>query len=366
MDIGSAIGGAVGSVVSAVTASHNMKRQYKYNKKLQEQSADLQQRNWQLQFDAQNEYNTPTAQRNRIEAAGMNPNLAYGNQWASTPVTAASGHPASVSQADYSGMARGLDMMAQNLNFLRQKAEIENIDADTKLKQEDAKDKEETRPSRIRLSFSEASFHYVHSQVLRDAQHELEQHNAAERNYWQGILDNKKVELDILNENIEQTKRSNDIREQEVKNNFELGMKSVTAALINAGANSQQAQAAAIVAKATAQKLYWESQNTKVDALRNKSLYDFQTTPSGFSFRLPDGKFYHMNYLELAERYLKLEPHKQYQLADLASKAQAAKITQQDNGLLEFIFDSVFGGDASLLNYVSNIFSAGASVGFKK
>lgn len=64
--IGSTINGAMGLASSALN--------YHYNKKLAEQQNEYNLNMWNLQ----NEYNSPQAQMQRLEAAGLNPNLMYG------------------------------------------------------------------------------------------------------------------------------------------------------------------------------------------------------------------------------------------------------------------------------------------------
>lgn len=89
--------GAVGNVLSSVTSTigtkRAQKRQHKYNLELQNNAhqmameqmthgANLQQENWETQFNMQNEYNSPEAQMQRLEDAGLNPAFSgeIGNQ----------------------------------------------------------------------------------------------------------------------------------------------------------------------------------------------------------------------------------------------------------------------------------------------
>lgn len=65
--------------------SLNSRRQYKYNKKLMNQQYELNEKAAQSSFDRsiqawnmENEYNTPKAQMDRFQAAGLNPHLIYG------------------------------------------------------------------------------------------------------------------------------------------------------------------------------------------------------------------------------------------------------------------------------------------------
>ena len=68
----SAIGGVIGLANSAL--------QHKYNKDLASYQNDINIQNWKMQ----NEYNSPVNQRKRLEDAGLNPSLMYGNGATST------------------------------------------------------------------------------------------------------------------------------------------------------------------------------------------------------------------------------------------------------------------------------------------
>lgn len=66
------VGGAIGLAQSAL--------QHKYNRDLATYQNDMNIRNWNMQ----NEYNSPIKQRQRLEDAGLNPALMYGNGGGST------------------------------------------------------------------------------------------------------------------------------------------------------------------------------------------------------------------------------------------------------------------------------------------
>ena len=65
--LGSNIAGTIG-------AKKQQRRAYKYNKKLAEHAYGLE----KMAIDKQNQYNSPAAQMARFKAAGLNPNLIYG------------------------------------------------------------------------------------------------------------------------------------------------------------------------------------------------------------------------------------------------------------------------------------------------
>lgn len=77
LSAGSSIGG---SLIGMFSQNHSARQQYKYNLKLQQQaqqyntSERLATQDWNLeQWNRNNEYNTPLAQRQRIQEAGYNP-----------------------------------------------------------------------------------------------------------------------------------------------------------------------------------------------------------------------------------------------------------------------------------------------------
>lgn len=71
--LGSTLLGIGGSAASNQLTRDNMRLQASLNKELQQQSAELSQKNWLEQFNLQNKYNLPSAQVSRLMAAGINP-----------------------------------------------------------------------------------------------------------------------------------------------------------------------------------------------------------------------------------------------------------------------------------------------------
>lgn len=112
----SAIGGVLGLANSAL--------QHKYNKKLAEQQFNQNVEMWNMQ----NEYNTPTNQRKRLEAAGLNPALMYGNGSVST------GNATQMPQYQQMGVDIGQNMV-NAMQLAQMAANIRNTEADTKKKE---------------------------------------------------------------------------------------------------------------------------------------------------------------------------------------------------------------------------------------
>lgn len=73
VDVAGGLMGIFGAGLQNDWARDNMRLAKDLNKELQEHSADLEQRNWQTQFDKTNAYNLPSNQVGRLLAAGVNP-----------------------------------------------------------------------------------------------------------------------------------------------------------------------------------------------------------------------------------------------------------------------------------------------------
>lgn len=106
-----AIGAGIGMIGSAISQRQN----YNYTKKLMElqyqQNLDL--------WNKQNEYNSPTAQMQRLQAAGLNPNLVYGSSVAGNSSNNTSTSLGSVAPVDYNdGMFKGVSAVT-NMKLAR-------------------------------------------------------------------------------------------------------------------------------------------------------------------------------------------------------------------------------------------------------
>lgn len=69
-----------GSIFSGISNAVGQRRQFKRQLQLQQNEFDFNRQMW----NEQNEYNTPSAQMARLQEAGLNPRLIYGNGSAST------------------------------------------------------------------------------------------------------------------------------------------------------------------------------------------------------------------------------------------------------------------------------------------
>lgn len=116
--IAQGIGGLIGLGTSAL--------QHKYNKQLAEQQFAQNMTMW----NKQNEYNSPTAQRKRLEEANLNPALMYGNGSVST------GNASQMPQYQQMGVDIGQNMMSA-LQMAQVVANIKNTNADTEGKKQE-------------------------------------------------------------------------------------------------------------------------------------------------------------------------------------------------------------------------------------
>lgn len=162
---GSLLSAGITSLVSGLGNRAQIKAQAKENQKNREYNLMLArlQNQWNLeQWQRENDYNSPTAQMARYRAAGLNPDLIYGQQntsAASPELT--SGAPAAVQDMSPMGeMYRSFGNFMQNyMNLEQQKAAIKNLNSNTEKTDEERAGieldnilKKETLPNNIRLS----------------------------------------------------------------------------------------------------------------------------------------------------------------------------------------------------------------------
>lgn len=148
MDILGAGLGAVSSIGSMIGQNRAIRQQIEAqqqeNQKNREYNLMLAriQNQWNLeQWQRENDYNSPTAQMARFRAAGLNPNLAYGqmSNGASSP-TLTSGAASSPTDMSAIGNKRNFGQaMQEMLGLEMQKAQIEAIKAGTEKTKEDTK-----------------------------------------------------------------------------------------------------------------------------------------------------------------------------------------------------------------------------------
>lgn len=75
---GTAIGNAIGGMGDDIAADEANSEALQRQKEFAKYQSDLSQEVWQKRFDMQNEYNDPSQMRSRLQNAGLNENLVYG------------------------------------------------------------------------------------------------------------------------------------------------------------------------------------------------------------------------------------------------------------------------------------------------
>jgi len=133
---------AIGAIGNFFTGGMSARKQYKYQSKLMDKQNQQQIDFWKMN----NEYNTPFAQRARLEQAGLNPDLMYGGSGSVTPSQmpgAASGSAPNVDYGDTSGAFANGIRLAQQASLID--AQVSKIEAENKLLAEQALSQAEQR-----------------------------------------------------------------------------------------------------------------------------------------------------------------------------------------------------------------------------
>ena len=113
--------GLFSDVTSYFLGRHNVKQQYKYNRRLMLEQNELNRQN----FDYANAYNSPVAQRKRLAAAGLNPDLMYsgGAPLQTLPMGNASSGSVSAAPVPAGGLINGA-MAASQLQAQQSQVEL--------------------------------------------------------------------------------------------------------------------------------------------------------------------------------------------------------------------------------------------------
>lgn len=106
----------------------NVASQNKHNLELQKYNYD---RNLEL-WNKQNEYNKPAMQMERFKAAGLNPNLIYGQTNTASPISTSSVQPSSQQISSLKIPENTMDQLGQFQNYALRQSQISNLDSVTK------------------------------------------------------------------------------------------------------------------------------------------------------------------------------------------------------------------------------------------
>ena len=167
----SLLGSALGFGSQKKTNKANMELAKYQNEWQTQENEKAYQRNLQM-WNLQNEYNSPTQQMARLRAAGLNPNLVYGNGvTGNSSGSAPQYQPADIKRAElspYRGWNQGLsDAVSNFLAFRSNRAQVENMEAQNSLiRQQTAT--EATRQANIAASTARSEFDLTQANRLKD------------------------------------------------------------------------------------------------------------------------------------------------------------------------------------------------------
>lgn len=120
-----ALGQLASSLINARTAKINTDKTNQANRELAEYSYEKDTEAW----NRQNEYNLPTAQMARLKAAGLNPNLVYGNGAAQSTAATMPKYNAPTMQYNYRPAVDPLAMIGAYQDFQIRQAQTNNLRA---------------------------------------------------------------------------------------------------------------------------------------------------------------------------------------------------------------------------------------------
>lgn len=173
--VGSLLGGLGSSAMNNKAVQDTNKANMeiaKYQAQWQQQENEKSYQRSLNMWNLQNEYNSPTQQMARIRAAGLNPNLVYGNgvtgnSAGSTPQYEPAKFNAPTMQA-YRGWNLGIsDAISQFLAYRTAKAQVDNMEAQNGLiRQQTAT--EATKQANIAASTSRSEFDLNMAKELKD------------------------------------------------------------------------------------------------------------------------------------------------------------------------------------------------------
>lgn len=240
-----AAGSATASAINNRGGKRSQRRAYKYNQQLQEQQYQYQKEaaetSWSRQLEAwnmENEYNSPKAQMQRYQDAGLNPNLIYGqsntagsigNYQMDTPDAPYVDVGSAYSSGSHTGdaIAAAASSVANGLASYQQakKQDLENQIAFELLKQNEQKTAQMSYQTSI-LSKELADYdnkiqhenwrrgNEIHRQLQADEKHgfdsAMSQTNLDRLKFQlQTMQDESQIKLDLLREQLKSAKNSN-------------------------------------------------------------------------------------------------------------------------------------------------------------
>lgn len=178
--LGSSLGplsGFAGGLYGASSAKKEAQKNRDFQSAEAEKARTWQSNEWTRQFNLTNQYNTPTEQMKRFAMAGLNPNLIYGSIVNGSASPSTPGTPIPTGSDASSAVGSNITSAFQSLGDIPlRRAQIENIEADTKQKLSDAN-----------LSNSNKENVDFHTQLQRDLRNFTV--GIARNNYLNGLQD---------------------------------------------------------------------------------------------------------------------------------------------------------------------------------
>lgn len=192
------IAAAIGAGITALGALAATSLSNSANANLDNANRQWQERMWH----EANAYNTPVQQRQRLEAAGINPALAFQN--GSTGVAASSPTPNQHTPADYSGLGAGIS------NAVAQYYQAQNVDANNELLKSQTEAVRIQNTTQLARDFANLYKTYVEAQKVgadtKWIEWQMDRSQAMfdaeyKRNYHEILALDAKTDLDKVNAN---------------------------------------------------------------------------------------------------------------------------------------------------------------------
>lgn len=342
---GGLISGGLGAI-SSIFSNKAQEKENERNREFTEYMYDKQYDNKFKMWNVQNKYDLPSAQKQRLIDAGLNPDLMYSGKGVSPSPNlqaAVAGSPSAGSLPGYGGVSE-----AFNQGRLLD-AQIRNIDADTKQKESQTVGQGYTND----ILASDAKFADAkNSGIIRAQDVQIDDTSAAADLKRQQII-NLQEEVKVFNQNIRESiarcrNMDVDTISKEIDNYIKDNSKEFQIRTIAAQCGITETEARFAVARIKKQLSLWDSQIASNLASANESnasagLKAAQASNERLQFRIGDKQFRLLN----KNGYYELEADAKCISADAAkSNAQKERIKANNtnnsgSAWLEYILDLV-------------------------
>lgn len=206
-----------GNVLSATINAFANARQNRLSREWADKAYARERADALADWERENEYNSPARQMERFKAAGLNPNLIYGQQNTGGSVNSVDMQTPQFRTPDLSGIARAGSFMQDYVDYDIKQAQLNNLRADNTVKLEQAlltraqtdQYQATTERSRFDLGF-ESELRQTSADLRRENLRSLQQSmnlalNADERAAAQNAMGLKEAAERILNYRVQRT-----------------------------------------------------------------------------------------------------------------------------------------------------------------